>query len=142
MIINKRSWHYRWMKKVQALTDPCDTFEDPKSLCSYFWTFVGLSFKGLLLASVFISASAFVVLIVPILLWSWLHNHSFIAGFVLELITLVATIVLWIKFVPKCYGKVTGKASNDAKGTSFTGVVLGTVLAAKNKMCPLIKYEE
>jgi len=112
----------------------------PKSLCQYFWTFVGYSIRALLLLSVFIG----VVLFLPVSLYSWLHNGSSTAKALFLIVTGVISFAAMIVLICKTVEIVQDKmaVSDVTRATSMTGIVFGMLRAAKNKVCPFIEYRD
>lgn len=134
MVINKSSWHYQWIQYLEASLS--NYHYDPKTLCQYFWRFVGLNVEALFVCTVGVAG----IFIIPVLLWSCFHNHSVSAAFVLKFMAgffgSILTGFLIYGLINKLY------QVKRTKPTSFTAVVLGTLSAYKKKVCPFIEYRE
>lgn len=129
MIISTKSWHYRWMKFL-GLRRP------PPTLCEYFWTFV---YKNFLLL-VMVIAALFIGLFIPVSLWSWLHNGSHDAKVLFFVFSGTVVFLCGLHFFVEHEDRIIDAL--NSKPLSFWGVIVGTLRAAKTKVCPLIKYEE
>jgi O-antigen/teichoic acid export membrane protein len=134
MIINRKSWHYRWLKTLESYTGDYDY--DPKSLCTYFWRLVRLQ----ALALIFTSFCLGVVSAIPLLLWSHFRNGSDGAGVVLVAIAVVVGFISTIYIICKLNDRL--RLGTMPRHLTFLGVIIETAKAAKNKVCPLVKYEE
>lgn len=137
MIINRNGWHYKLLnftyKKNKGWALHCDG--EPKTLCAYFWTFVGnlLEFLLLRLLIIFICITPFIAS------WSYFMNGSRGAGVVLTaylMLGATAGIIFLTYFVQDKYRK-----HEYSKSLSGVGVVLEMVKATKNKVCPFLTYK-
>jgi uncharacterized membrane protein YhaH (DUF805 family) len=138
MIINRKSWHYRWIQVLEKFTDNYKS--DPITLCQYFWHFIGLNFISLIWGLIIVIGVTFMLTIIPILLWSHFKNGSHSAGTILSVIGIVIGVLV-------CGGGlvlVMDRLHNEGvpKSLSFLNVVVEMIKATKNKVCPLIRYEE
>lgn len=129
MEINKNSWHYRLLKFLGESYINYD-YKDPTSLCSYFWFLIGYSIRFILMTLVTIST----ILVLPLLLWFWLHNGNNSA----KIYFIGIIFVFSIPFLIACIYEIIHRSNN----TSMGKVVFNTVKAYKNKVCPIIKYTE
>lgn len=123
MIINKSSWHYRFLQFM-------NTYPMPSSLCGYFWELVGKLFL-LLIGSflVFLFTAGY-----AILAWSAFHNHSQ---------TAFATFVCLVA-VPTFTGILLGIAviRDRIEQGAHPNIFFEMIKAVKNKVCPLITYKD
>lgn len=127
MIINKSSWHYRFLQKMGV-------WDMPTTLCSYFWTLVAQIF----LASLFGSLASLFTIGYPILAWSAFHNHSHQAlnGFI---IIVMAPTILGITFgVLYLHEKFEQRVNKKTE----PNILIEMIKATKNKVCPLITYKD
>jgi hypothetical protein len=149
LIINTKSWHYRLYHYVRAYND--DDYpswrqedhhgDDPKSLCSYFWSWNFQLAKYIAWNALIFGFLAFLIALIPIGLWSWLVNHSHTARDIfLTLISCVAMLVA-IGGIAVSITALQKKASRSL-GLSGLGVVGEFIRAVKNRVCPLIEYKE
>lgn len=122
MKINKNSWHY----KVVTLNDKASA---PRNLCEYFWTFVFL-FIVMLSGGFFV----YLTIISPIAYFGFgadlgAPGHGLI-GLSLDIMML-----LWV------LGCFVHNFFEDSQN-SFLKVIREYLKALKDKVCPLIKYED
>jgi len=141
MVISRKSWHYRY------LDWSCDNFEIdlPKSLCGYFWKTVLVTVLNLLMGSLIVG----IILTIPLLFWSWLHNGSPTSKIYLILLSVLAAVPCSAALIIKNAREREEKLYQDRrrgifpkeKPAGFLKVIWETIKARKNKVCPLIKYE-
>jgi uncharacterized protein YacL len=133
ILVDQKSWHFRFMKFWGGYN-----FEAPRSLCGYFWTFVFTCLR----AAGSIALISFGLSLIPMLLWSWLANHSTSARVVvLCILGSISVVLVFSGFVLAI--KATRDALSDKVAehpTSTVGLVIGTVLGFKQKVCPRILY--
>lgn len=130
MIINKNSWHYKWMKKLKSF---CSEYgDDPKSLCAYFWTFIRLNFYVLFLFSV----TSVLILWIPVTAWYAFVNHSVNAK------PPFYCMIALILFVFTAAGICAICEYINKSNNGFTKICLEMIKASKNKVCPLIRYKD
>lgn len=91
MIIDKNSWHYRFMNYAykQYYGWSMGKEERPETLCAYFWALI-YSFMWVVISHTFI---AFLVCSPFILTYAYLINGSQTAG---EVLVLIGAVVLFI----------------------------------------------
>ena len=131
MKVKSDSWHYKWLRFARW-----DEWDMPKSLCTYFWSVV-------LLAPLKIGALVAVIVILVggplVTLVNWIYPflsekmaHVPLAILYVELICILIFCLIFIK------EKLEEKLSKRKKTT-----LLGSYLSAKKqKICPLINYED
>lgn len=147
MKVNQSSWHYRWFEFVHDFARPhfeCLDAQQPRSLCGYFWGFWFANARFLLLMAMI----AVLVSFLPTLFWSWLVNHSIMAGGFLKVLGCVlgglAVVFSLIGLLSHLFTKAEiAKARRaEAGDRSLTGteVFLETLSAKKQKICPRIEY--
>lgn len=142
MIINRNSWHYRWIQFVECHFTIYA--KDPSTLCSYFWRFVGRTMLFIFAALI----KAFFVSLIPVILWAYFHNHSTSAGRLLLILTLSVSwmgILIGYDKYKRYRRNRPYKAISPVEPqplSSMIRVVIEYSKAVKNKVCPLIKYEE
>lgn len=135
IIINKKSWHYRWYR---FLHDKCSEnywSGDPVSVCSYFWGFMFNNAKAIFLS--LIALFLVVLLTVPIwgsILYQFNGNKDLLNGVYLFL-GVYSSIGLLIGFYI-----LKDKYKNiDSGFIRITKSALGSI---KDKVCPLIEYKD
>jgi len=134
--INKKSWHYRWFKKLHTFAGT-DIFKDPTSVCSYFWRFIGYNIKSLGLC--FILAVVGIFLSAPI--WGFIGYYFtgiqdlFAGASIVTFLWIVIGIIVLIRLI-------SDKYEYSSKDSGFIGVSKGMFYSIKHKVCPMIKYEE
>lgn len=135
MLIDKESWHYRFMRFWGGYD-----FSPPRSLCAYFWTFVFTVLKAIGAMSVV----TFLVTAIPLLFWSWLANGSHVARDVLIVIAAVIGLIATIVAAVLGYAYAKDKVNETMEERPASGVAIGfgTLIAIKRKVCPLISYNE
>jgi len=131
MKISPKSWHYN-------LVQLFFTGNMPRTLCSYFWTFLLCLFFGLLLATFALGlvAGAIYVLVAPWILIGEAKNREeyiligimFFMGYGFPVI---GFIINYIESRPKNY--------RPSKGPSLLSQWLK---AKKEKVCPIIEYKD
>lgn len=142
MVISKKSWHYRYLSCSCEIYD----LDLPESLCGYFWKTVFLTVANLVLGSFVLG----LISAIPLLFWSWLHNGSHGAKAGLIMLSVIAVVLGSIATYRVAVEKHEEKLRRDAargiypveKPAGFLKVIWETMKAAKNKVCPFIKYEE
>lgn len=124
MKISKMSWHYRFMKQVGGYD-----FEEPGTLCAYFWMFVFCCLKALVISFMLLSA----IIISLGVLYAAIYKHDphakIICFFVLGFVSFIFLLAL--------YDHLRRRFNTS---TGIIGIVFGIIKAAKNKACPLIEY--
>lgn len=136
MVINKNSWHYRLYDRI----DPALEYNQPKSLCGYFWSFVGHCILALLVLLV----GSLAVAGLPISLYSWLHNGS-TSAFHFAMVYAGIAAVIGLIFCFFLVKEIIGEwlSENPPEGQeSFMRIAFIALRSWKNKVCPLLTYEE
>lgn len=134
MVIKTSSLHYKVFDFLKTYSGHKYNKDYPRTLCSYFWSFVGYAIQSLFFTAVFITF----VSIVPVLLWSRFHNHSHDAGLALTLISSFVALLMGLAFLCKLNDKIDDP--ND-QSVSFLRVVKEVAKSGKNKVCPMVNYE-
>ena len=135
VIINKKSWHYRWFKFIGNKMVEKGKWEAPKSVCGYFWGFI---FTNLFMVVMSLAAIA-------------------IGGFLIYILTAPVWYQFFPEFGPNGDGKeiaYIGGAFNilllclflviviSNKDSGFIAVIKAYLWGVKNKVCPMITYKE
>jgi hypothetical protein len=134
MNISKKSWHYRWVQVLERFT--ITDHRDARTLCHYFWRFVGLNILAFFLAVMIL----FFAFLIPALLWSAFHNHSRTAEGTLEILSAGIGFIFILFVLSRLVDKI--KDSADDKPMSMLAVVLQMTRVVKEKVCPFIKYQD
>jgi hypothetical protein len=136
MNISQNSWHFKFMRYWGGQY----SFEYPRTLCAYFWTFVGSVIKAIFCTL----AAAFAALLLPLLFWSWLANGSTQASAALSVIFGGTGLLFGVGYL--CFGlsklqKYFRKIHRD-ENAGLLRIIVGMVVATKQKVCPFIEYKE
>lgn len=134
MTISKKSWHYRWVQLLERFT--ITDHKDVPTLCYYFWRFIGLNILAFFLAIVI----SFFLLLIPALLWSTFKNHSRTASGTLEIISLGIVFIFTLFLLSRFIDRI--KNHTDGKPMSMLAVILQTIRAVKERVCPFINYQD
>lgn len=129
MKVSKKSWHYRWMKKIG--------FHPPSNLCAYFWTTVWSILVFPVIAAVALVAAT--LLLAPFWTlffdnWGWQQAASVIGVVEIILLSVVLTFTIsdrWGEERHEKYGYYGRKPDSMLKQW---------FKAKKQKVCPLIEY--
>lgn len=157
--VTKNAWHFKLAKKHYKWWD---AKEYPVTLCSYFWHVVwAVTFKFIILPFMFflglmvIGLLIFGVLILPhSLLGVFLHHfwpQYFYSPQDATLLSDLATLQLWISDLVfyVIFGmfwwlwyKIKNRKSKPYSARKEDSLVIAWVKAKKDRVCPLIKYED
>lgn len=151
--IDRNSWHYRWYRFItDKFRGPDFYWEDPKSLCPYFWGFIFNNlfalFATLLIGTLGTTATVF--LSAPV--WGGIGMLFMDVGpKIIELMQISAGI--WGVFVLVCLivylkmshdivvTEMTVDKAYNRKPDGFIKVSYSMIGAFKNKVCPRITYK-
>ena len=140
MLVFKKNWIYRYNDWCDGNCFTIDNVNDSKSICSYFWkTMWNLIPVNLMYC---------VLAHVPAVCGIWLKQFEFfdgMPGFPALYICLVAGYLSFAVFVlilvgfVVIYSKFESRKQNSDKDTNL---VIEYIKAKKNKVCPMIKWED
>ena len=133
--INKKAWHYRWYKFIYTRLENEKRWSDPKSVCSYFWGFIFVNLGAVLISVGGLLMAVFAIYMITSPIWyqfapEFAPNNNGetlpIVGGILDGILLLFLAVVLI----------------SKKETGFIAVIKAYLWGLKNKVCPMITYEE
>ena len=136
MVISKNSWHYKWFSFVRYFGPGGDC--NPRSLCSYLWR-IALNTCCLLMGLLVLIGA--VVLFLSLIYGAFQGDHDARTelAVILGCIAVCVTPALFVVGLAKFSMYLQNYQSNSIW---FKGFVVQTLADTKNKVCPLIKYED
>lgn len=144
--IDKQSWHYRWYRFITDKFRGQDFYwEDPQSVCPYFWGFILNNLWALFMCLVFALIAVILTFIFTAPVWATIAYFIFgnAAAFDWIIIgggTWLAIAGIGVKLYYDDNKYQINKKIDDATSTGFVGVTKAYAIGAKKKFCPTIKY--
>jgi len=151
--ISRKSWHYRWLELLMMFCKSTSDlrFDAPKSICTYFWTFVLTNLMAIGLCILLLAAGCLILFLVIgpfIFTWSWLMNGSSNAMRGLIAVSIIDLVFMAIFFEDKIKSgfsdakDITSDKWDHVTSDGFGEICIKSFQATKQKICPLIQYRD
>lgn len=150
--IDKKSWHYRWVTYLTEKFGPSDyRWEDPKSICPYFWRFILTNLWSAFMASIIAGLLFGIGMLLTMPIWAGIANiflsgdyfpEIFMGLSVWTLIVVIALFTfLWDMRWEAKYA-VEDAADKVINSIGFLSIIKQMIKSFKSKVCPIISYKE
>ena len=136
MVISKNSWHYKWFSFVRDFGP--GGYSQPRSLCSYFWRIALNTFLITMTLSVLIG----IVISFLSLIYGAFQGDRDCRAILAITFGCIAVCVIPALFVTGLAKFSLYLQNYQGNAPGFKGFVVQILADTKNKVCPLIKYED